>query len=104
VQVTVFCPDAVETPMLHKQEAAPEAAMTFGAGLALSLDEVEAALLSAMRARPLEVVLSVPFSGRGLGAKIANMFPVLTGLALQPMRMRGARVQQQRLQRPDSKV
>jgi short-subunit dehydrogenase len=99
VYVTVFCPDAVETPMLRQQEDAPEAAMTFGARRALTLEEVEVALLSAMRTRPLEVLLSVPFSGRALGARIANMVPPVTGWALHHVRKRGRRVQEQRLRR-----
>lgn len=97
VDVTVFCPDAVETPMLHQQEAHPEAAMTFGAGRALSLQEVEAAILQAMKERPLELVLDVPRSGRAFGAKLANMFPRLTGLAFKRIQRDGERLQQQRL-------
>jgi NAD(P)-dependent dehydrogenase (short-subunit alcohol dehydrogenase family) len=97
VKVTVFCPDAVETPMLVQQEARPEAAMTFGAGRALSLQEVEAALLRAIERQPLEVVLDVPRSGRALGAKLANMFPRLTGLAADHIQRQGKRVQARRV-------
>jgi 3-oxoacyl-[acyl-carrier protein] reductase len=96
VAVTVICPDAVETPMLTLQETYPEAAMTFGAGRALTLEEVERALLRAMRDRPLEVLLDVPGSGRGVGARLANMFPRLTGLAVERIVERGRAVQQQR--------
>lgn len=97
VDVTVLCPDAVETPMLKAQEAHPEAAMTFGAGRGLSLQEVERAMLRAMKERPLEVLIDVPRSGRGVGAKLANMFPRLTGLALERIRADGQRAQQRRL-------
>jgi 3-oxoacyl-[acyl-carrier protein] reductase len=100
VDVTVFCPDAVETPMLKAQEAHPEAAMTFGAGRGLSLQEVEKAMLRAMKERPLEVLLDVPRSGRAVGAKLANTFPRLTGLALSRIRADGERVQQRRLRNP----
>lgn len=96
VKVTVFCPDAVETPMLVQQEAHPEAAMTFGAGRALSLQEVEAALMRAIEERPLEMVLDVPRSGRALGAKLANMFPRLTALAVDHIQRQGKRVQARR--------
>jgi 3-oxoacyl-[acyl-carrier protein] reductase len=96
VAVTVVCPDAVETPMLTLQEAYPEAAMTFGGGRALSLEEVERALLRAMRDRPLEVLLDVPGSGRGVGARLANMFPRLTGLAVARIVERGRAVQNER--------
>lgn len=96
VQVTVFCPDAVETPMLVRQEGHEAAAMTFGAGRALSLAEVEVVLLKAMKRRPLEVVLDVPRSGRAVGAKLANMFPALTGLAVEHIRRRGRQAQARR--------
>jgi 3-oxoacyl-[acyl-carrier protein] reductase len=79
VHVTAFCPDAVETPMLTLQESYPEAAMTFGAGRGLRLEEVEAALFRAMREKPLELVLEVPGSGRAIGARLSNLFPSLTG-------------------------
>jgi len=96
VAVTAFCPDAVETPMLTLQEAYPEAAMTFGGGRALTLEEVERELLRAMRDRPLEVVLDVPGSGRAVGARLANMFPRLTGLAVERIAQRGREIQKQR--------
>lgn len=96
VHVTVFCPDAVETPMLVQQEAHPEAAMTFGAGRALTLQEVKRALLRAIKDRPLEVVLDVPRSGRAFGAKVANMFPKLTGLAVAKIQRDGKKVQARR--------
>lgn len=97
VDVTVFCPDAVETPMLKQQEAHPEAAMTFGGGRGLSLQEVEVAMLRAMQERPLEVVLQVPGSGRAFGAKLANFFPALTRLAQARMQAQGESVQRKRL-------
>jgi len=97
VHVTVFCPDAVETPMLVQQEAHPEAAMTFGAGRALTLLEVETALLRAMKDHPLEVVLDVPLSGRAIGAKIANMFPQLTGIAVAKIQRDGKKAQARRI-------
>jgi 3-oxoacyl-[acyl-carrier protein] reductase len=96
VAVTVFCPDAVETPMLTLQEGAPEAAMVFAAGRALSLDEVEAALFRAMRTRPLEVVRDVPRSGRAIAAKLANAFPRLTGLAVKHVVRQGLAAQAKR--------
>lgn len=96
VHVTVFCPDAVETPMLVQQEDRPEAAMTFGAGRALTLKEVEAAMMKAIKSRPLEVVLDVPRSGRGIGAKAANMFPKLTGLAVAKIQRDGKQAQARR--------
>jgi 3-oxoacyl-[acyl-carrier protein] reductase len=100
VHVTVFCPDAVETPMLVEQEAHPEAAMTFGAGRALTLQEVERALLHAIKTQPLELLLDVPLSGRAIGAKLANMFPRLTALAVNHILRQGKRVQALRSKTP----
>jgi NAD(P)-dependent dehydrogenase (short-subunit alcohol dehydrogenase family) len=97
VHVTAFCPDAVETPMLTLQEKYPEAAMTFGANRCLSLDEVESALFRAMREKPLELLLEVPHSGRILGAKLANMFPVLTEKFAAQIIRRGKATQRRRL-------
>jgi NAD(P)-dependent dehydrogenase (short-subunit alcohol dehydrogenase family) len=96
IAVTVVCPDAVETPMLTLQEPYPEAAMTFGARRALTLEEVEAALYRVLRDRPLEVVLDVPLSGRALGAKLANLFPRLTGFAVARILRAGRAAQERR--------
>jgi NAD(P)-dependent dehydrogenase (short-subunit alcohol dehydrogenase family) len=96
IAVTVVCPDAVETPMLTLQEAYPEAAMTFGARRALTLEEVEAALYRVLRDRPLEVVLDVPLSGRAIGAKLANLFPRLTGFAVGRILRAGRATQDRR--------
>ena len=99
IAVTAFCPDAVETPMLTLQEDYPEAAMTFGAGRGLTLEEVEDALLRAMKERPLEVVLDVPGSGRAAGARLANMFPRLTALAVERILEKGRSTQRERTAR-----
>jgi NAD(P)-dependent dehydrogenase (short-subunit alcohol dehydrogenase family) len=103
ISVTVFCPDAVETPMLTLQEGYPEAAMTFGSRRALTLAEVEAALLGALVDRPLELVLDVPLSFRAIGAKLANLFPSLTALAA-PHIVRTGRALQERRMRDVSKI
>jgi 3-oxoacyl-[acyl-carrier protein] reductase len=97
VAVSVLCPDAVETPMLTLQETYPEAEMTFGAGRALTLQEVERALERLMRTRELELVLDVPRSGRALGARLANMFPKLTQLVHVQIARQGRKVQARRV-------
>ncbi|MFT3925676.1 MAG: SDR family oxidoreductase [Myxococcales bacterium] len=97
VFVSVLCPDAVETPMLTLQEDYAEARMTFGARRALSVGEVEAAILRIMRTHELEVVLDVPLSGRAQAAKLANMFPRLTRMAHRFISARGGAVQRARL-------
>jgi 3-oxoacyl-[acyl-carrier protein] reductase len=96
VAVTAICPDAVETPMLTLQEEYPEAAMTFGAGRGLTLEEVEDAVVRAMKERPLEVVLDVPGSGRAAGARLANMFPKLATLAVNRIIEKGLSTQRLR--------
>jgi len=83
VAVSVVCPDAVETPMLELQVSYDEAAMTFGGGRGLSLEEVEHAMMKVLARRPLEVLLPVPGSGRAALSKLANAFPVLTKLGLR---------------------
>ena len=105
VHVTAFCPDAVETPMLTLQESYPEAAMTFGAGRGLRLTEVEAAILRAMRDRPLEVILEVPGSGRAIAARVANFFPSLTTRFAARIASKGRATQEQRLsERPAARA
>jgi short-subunit dehydrogenase len=96
VYVSTLCPDAVETPMLTLQEAFPEARMTFASRRALSVAEVEQAVQRLMRTRELELVLDVPFSGRAAGAKLANMFPRLTGAAERLLLAYGERMQRAR--------
>lgn len=93
VAVTVICPDAVETPMLDLQVAYEEAAMTFGAGRGLSLDEIERAVMDVLEKRPLERVVPVPGSGRGALAKLSNAFPELTKLGLRRTIAQGKKAQ-----------
>lgn len=97
VFVSVLCPDAVETPMLKLQEEYAEARMTFAARRALTVQEVERALLRLMRTRELELVLDVPLTFRGAAARLANAFPRLTQLAQGTLQRQGARVQKARL-------
>lgn len=82
VAVSVVCPDAVETPMLDLQVDYEEAAMTFGGGRGLSLEEVERALFDVLERRPLEKLLPVPGTGRGALSKLANAFPALAKLGI----------------------
>jgi short-subunit dehydrogenase len=93
IHVSVVCPDAVETPMLDMQKRYEEAAMTFGGGRGLSLEEIERALFDVLERRPLETVLPIPGSGRGALAKLANLFPSLAALGVERVRRRGRDVQ-----------
>lgn len=96
VQVSVVCPDAVETPMLELQVGYDEAAMTFGGGRGLTLDEVGRAIERVLDDRRLELVLPVPGSGRGVLARIGNLFPALATLGISRVRGRGRRAQRKR--------
>jgi NAD(P)-dependent dehydrogenase (short-subunit alcohol dehydrogenase family) len=93
IAVSVVCPDAVETPMLDLQVSYDEAAMTFGGGRGLSLEEVEHALMNVLEHRPLEVLLPVPGSGRAVLSKLANAFPALTKLGLRRTLAQGRKAQ-----------
>jgi 3-oxoacyl-[acyl-carrier protein] reductase len=99
VAVSVLCPDAVETPMLTLQEDYEEAGMVFASRRPLSLAEVERAIRRLMRTRELELVLDVPFSGRAVSARLANLFPPLTRLVHRHIAQRGRAVQQARTAR-----
>jgi len=96
VKVSVVCPDAVETPMLELQVDREEAAMTFGGGRGLSLDEIEVALREVLRERPLEKVVPIPGSGRAAAAKLGNAFPGLTKIARRVVVAQGRRAQARR--------
>lgn len=96
VHVSVLCPDAVETPMLTLQESYPEAAMVFGGGRGLTLDEVEAAFFRIFRDKPLELVLDVPGTGRAVAAKAANLMPSLTRRFAPFVARKGRAVQDRR--------
>lgn len=89
VHVTVICPDAVKTPMLDKQLAHAEAALTFS-GTQLSTDDVTGAIVSALDKRPLEVMLP---PSRGRLAQLATLLPGVQAYLEPVLRRRGSRVQ-----------
>ena len=76
VFITVVCPDLVDTPTLakHLMLDPNDVALIHSGRRALTVVEVEAALLRALRDRPLEI--TVPRS-RGWFVKIVNFFPPL---------------------------
>lgn len=96
VFVTVLCPDAVKTPMLEKQVAAPEASLTFS-GKVLTVDDVVAAVRTCMKKRPVQMLLP-PMRGRL--AAVANLAPQMAPL-LEPLFRRRGRKMQQRMQGGD---
>ncbi len=73
VAVSLVMPDAVETPMLALQVDYDEAAMTFSGPRALTVQDVEQAIVgTVLPKRPLE--LTIPMS-RGLIARLASFAP-----------------------------
>jgi 3-oxoacyl-[acyl-carrier protein] reductase len=96
VAVTLVMPDAVETPMLDKQVAYEEAAMTFSGSRALTVEDVERVIVeTVLPARPMEV--TIPLS-RGLLARVASTVPALA-LRLAPRLLDAGRRKQARIKR-----
>jgi NAD(P)-dependent dehydrogenase (short-subunit alcohol dehydrogenase family) len=97
VAVTVVCPDAVATPMLDKQQAFDEAALTFSAPRVLSAEEVADALTGVViDERPFE--LALPRSRKWM-ARAIDLFPDL-GPRLAPIFQHiGRRAQRRRARR-----
>lgn len=87
VDVTVVCPDAIETPMLDKQLDFDEAAMTFSGGKTLTVEDLERAVfVHILKKKPLEIMLPLD---RGALAKAANLFPGVTQYISTQMRKKG---------------
>lgn len=77
VDLTVICPDAVDTPMLEAEARMPDAALVFTSKRPLTVFDLERAMLRrVLPQRPLEV--SLP---RRMGAltRLAGTFPGLLG-------------------------
>lgn len=96
VKVTLVMPDAVQTPMLDLQVDYEQAAMTFSGPKALTVEDLERAIIDVVLPEaPLE--LPLPFS-RGAMARLATFLPaavvklgplfVKKGLAAQAARKR----------------
>jgi len=91
IQVSVVCPDAVQTAMLDKQVDFPEAALTFSGSRALTASEVVSAVLDrALEQGRLEVI--VP-RHRGWLAKVSNLWPALAHLMMPGLSKKGAKRQ-----------
>lgn len=99
VQVTVICPDAIQTPMLNLQEDYDEAALTFSGPKALSVENIESAIFSnAIPNTPLEI--SLPWH-RGALAKFGNAFPKVSSVLTEILKKQGKKAQQKRKQLRD---
>lgn len=95
VDVTVLCPDAVQTPMLDMQVGYREAALTFSGSRFLTVEDVADTIIrKILPRRPLEVHLP---RSRALLARLADLFP-RTGLWLRPLLDRKGRARQRAMQ------
>ena len=75
IQVSVICPDLVDTNMLTLQLDYQAAALTFSGNNALTVKDIEkAVLVNALQKKQAEIL--VPLS-RGLTAKLGNLFPTI---------------------------
>ncbi|HLA44347.1 MAG TPA: SDR family oxidoreductase [Aggregatilineales bacterium] len=93
IAVTTISPDAVQTPMLDLELQNDAAALTFSGFGILSVEDVEKAVMKALRKKPLE--MTIP-RHRGWTAKIAGIFPGI-GMLLEPILTRLGRRTQNRL-------
>jgi 3-oxoacyl-[acyl-carrier protein] reductase len=73
IQVSVICPDLVNTNMLTLQLDYKAAALTFSGNKVLTVNDIEkAVLVNALQKKQAEIL--VPLT-RGLTAKLGNLFP-----------------------------
>lgn len=94
VQVTVICPDAIQTPMLDLQEDYDEAALTFSGPEPLTVNDIERSIFQdVIPNAPLEVTLP---KSRGMLAKFGNAFPAATLLLGDILTKKGKKAQQKR--------
>lgn len=98
VYVTVIAPDVVDTPLAQRHYEQPEAAALIRSGARmLTVQDVEAAILKAMRDRPLEITLP---RWRGWLAKANGLYPPLMLRLYEPLKRRGMK----RLERARQRV
>ncbi|MCU0443388.1 MAG: SDR family oxidoreductase [Microscillaceae bacterium] len=96
VNVTVVCPDAVETPMVKGMETNRAAAMVFGGSRTLTVDEIGQAIVQkALIQKKLEVVHTV--GNRGWLVRLGGLVPRM-GLSklAQKIRQKGWAAQEKR--------
>jgi len=96
VDVSVLCPDAIETPMLDLQEDYEEAALTFSGGKTLTVNDIGDAIFSRiLKQRPVEVLLP---AHRGWLAKLGNTVPGISFMLSDQLGRIGASRQRKRRQ------
>ena len=93
VKVTLVMPDAVQTPMLDLQVGYEQAAMTFSGPRALTVEDIERAIIDEVLPHaPLE--LPIPFV-RGAVARFATFLPA-AAMTLGPLFTRKGKAEQAR--------
>ena len=97
VDVTVVCPDLVDTPMLTLQLDYPEAALTFSGSRPLTVEEIGRLILEqGFKKRKLEIVYP---TSRALLAKLASFEPRLTNLLFKKLTEKGLRKQKELMEK-----
>jgi len=94
VNLTVICPDAVETPMLVKEENSDPAAIAFSNSHPLTTQDIERAVFRAIN-KPRRLQILLPFS-RGFVIRLADIFPQIALPFMNAFRSLGKRHQEKR--------
>ena len=93
IDVTVVCPDAVQTPMLDLQIEHDAAALTFSGDRFLSVDEIETIILEkVLTKRPPEVLIP---GFRGFLSKLGAAFPGIASMLGESLTRKGRKKQEQ---------
>ncbi len=99
VDVSVVCPDAVDTPMLDLQRDYEEAVLAFSGSRPLSVDDVVVAIVEeVMVEKTLEKLLAPKYTGRTKLARVVSVLPEV-GARLGPVMRAVGRRQYKRRKR-----
>ncbi|MEQ9363218.1 MAG: SDR family oxidoreductase [Leptospirales bacterium] len=91
VDVTVVCPDAVQTPMLDLQVSHAEAALTFSGDRFLTVEDIEKVILEkVLPKRPPEVLIP---GYRGILTKLGAAFPSIAAMLADSLSKKGRKRQ-----------
>lgn len=92
VYVTCICPDAALTPMVDEVVGEESANMIFSGGSLLTPEDIVAAVFSAFRRKPKEILLP---GSRGITAKLASLWPDLGAWVADSLWKKGERQRRQ---------
>jgi 3-oxoacyl-[acyl-carrier protein] reductase len=91
IDISVICPDLVDTNMLTLQLDYKAAALTFSGNKPLTVNDIEKAIFNnALQKKQVEIL--VPLS-RGLTAKLGNLFPAVGFWLTEALTKKGLRKQ-----------